>query len=242
MGLSHATLCAAEAGRLAEGQVVREGPTSNPAHTGSVSCVDIAGVRDRIIDQLPHVFYNVTGVTTGPADVAEMDGDLYLLTGEDRGRLSHSLLRITDPTTPPEVVADFLVYVTSFSQLLHATGDGAVLRLYPDGSFAVAADNLTAPIDLAFVTVGRLYVLAFIDGTETSDPCHGKTGRLIRLEPQGDGWTEGRVLVQDMPVPTSRPSTLWIESTSQSMAPSAHRTADWCCDSMIWRNERRASR
>jgi len=67
----------------------------------------------------------------------------------------------------------------------------------------VAADNLTAPIDLAFNTVGRLYVLEFIDGTETSDPYRGKTGRLIRLEPQGDGWTEGRVLVQDMPFPTA---------------------------------------
>lgn len=72
-----------------------------------------------------------------------------------------------------------------------------------DGSFAVAADNLTAPIDLVFDTVGRLCVLAFIDGTETSDPYHGKTGQLIRLEPQGDGWTEGRVLVQDMPFPTA---------------------------------------
>ncbi len=275
--LSDGTLCAAEAGRLAEGQVVREGPTSNPAYTGSVSCVDTAGVRERIIDQLPHVFYNVTGVTTGPADVAEMDGDLYLLTGEGQGRLARNLLRITDPTTPPEVVADFLafaietaqpdffeeidiisnpfamipdpanrrllvtdgatgrvlaagldgdiqvfsdvighevltgiargpdglVYVASFSQLPHGTGDGAVLRLYPDGAFEVAADNLTTPIDLAFDTVGRLYVLEFIDGTETSDPYRGKTGRLIRLEPQGDGWTTGRVLVQDMPFPTA---------------------------------------
>jgi len=103
---------------------VRECPTSNPASTGSVSCVDTAGVRERIIEHLPHVFYNVTGVTTGPANVVEMDGDLYLLMGE--GRPARSLLRITDPTTPPKVVADFLVYVTSFSQLPHATGDGAI--------------------------------------------------------------------------------------------------------------------
>ena len=97
--LANGTLCAAEAGRLAEGQVVREGPTSNLAETGSVSCVDTRGVRRRIIEQLPYVFYNVTGVTTGPADVAEMDGDLYLLTGEGQGQLARNLLRITDPTT-----------------------------------------------------------------------------------------------------------------------------------------------
>ena len=275
--LTDGTLCAAEAGRLAEGQEVREGPTANLADTGSVSCVDTEGNRERIIEQLPYVFYNVTGVTTGPADVAEMDGDLYLLTGEAQGHLARNLLRITDPTTPPEVVADFLafaietaqpdffeeidiisnpfamipdpansrflvtdgatghvlaaaldgdiqvfsdvtghevltgitrgpdglVYVTSFSELPHAPGDGAVLRLHPDGSFAVAADNLTTPIDLAFDTAGRLYVIEFIDGTETGDPYRGTTGRLIRLEPEGDGWTAGRVLVRGMPFPTA---------------------------------------
>jgi len=275
--LADGSLCAAEAGRLAEGQVVKEGPTSNLAETGSVTCVDTGGVRRRIIEQLPYVFYNVTGVTTGPADVAEMGGELYLLTGEGQGHLARSLLRITEPTTPPEVVADFLafaiettepdffeeiniisnpfamipdfannrflvtdgatghvlaagldgeidvfsdvaghevltgiargpdglVYVTSFSQLPHPTGGGAVLRLHPDGSFAMAADQLTTPIDLAFDTAGRLYVIEFIDGSDTGSPYQGKTGRLVRLEPEGDGWTGGRVLVEGIPFPTA---------------------------------------
>lgn len=83
--LTNGSLCVAEAGRLAEGQVVREGPTANLADTGSVSCVDTAGARKLIIEQLPHVYYNVTGVSSGPTDVAAMDGDLYLLTGEGRG-------------------------------------------------------------------------------------------------------------------------------------------------------------
>ncbi len=275
--LTDGTLCAAEAGRLSEGQAVREGPTANRADTGSVSCVDTEGIRRRIIEQLPYVFYNVTGVTTGPADVAEMDGEFYLLTGESEGDLARHLLRITDPSTPPDMVADFLafaidtaepdlfdeidifsnpfamipdpanarflvtdgatghvmaagldgdirvfseveghevltgitrgpdgrVYVASFSQLPHPTGSGAVLRLGDDGSFVVAADDLTTPIDLAFDSAGRLYVLEFIDGTETGDPYRGKTGRLVRLETTADGWGAGRVLLQRIPFPTA---------------------------------------
>ena len=39
--LADGTLCVAEAGRLAEGQEVREGPTANLTDTGStVTCVD----------------------------------------------------------------------------------------------------------------------------------------------------------------------------------------------------------
>lgn len=275
--LADGTLCVAEAGRLAEGQEVREGPTANLAETGSVSCVDTDGARERVIEQLPYVLYNVTGVTTGPADVVEIDGELYLLTGEGQGDLSRKLLRISDPATPPDVMADLLafatetaqpdyldevniisnpfamipdppnerflvtdgatghvlavqldgdvevlsdvpghevltgiargpdalVYVTSFSELPHAEGDGAVLRIYPDGSSDVAAENLTTPIDLAFDTLGRLYVLEFLEASETGDPYRGTTGRLIRLEPEGDGWVAGRVLVEGLPFPTA---------------------------------------
>ena len=275
--LADGTLCVAEAGRLAEGQEVREGPTANLAETGSVTCVDTEGVRERVIEQLPYVFYNVTGVTTGPADVVEMDGELYLLTGESEGDLARKLLRISDSTNPPDVIADFLaftvetaqldffdeiniisnpfamipdpsnerflvtdgatghvlavgldgdvevfsevtghevltgitrgpdglIYLTSFSELPHAEGDGAVLRLYPDGSSDVATENLTTPIDLAFDTSGRLYVLEFLEATETGDPYRGTTGRLVRLEPEGDGWIASQVLVEGLPFPTA---------------------------------------
>ena len=271
------TLCAAEAGRLAEGQEVREGPTANLAHSGSVSCVDGAGIRRRIIENLPYVFYNVTGVTTGPADVSELNSELYVLTGEGEGALARSILRVTDSVDQPDVVADFLTfaiettqpdffdeidiisnpfamiadpanrrflvtdgatgqvlaagldgdiqvfsetaghevltgivrgpdglaYVASFSQLPHAEGSGAVLRLHPDGTLAVAADNLTTPIDLAFDASGRLLVLEFIDDTDTGDPYRGKSGRLVRLEPAGDRWIASRVLVEGLPFPTA---------------------------------------
>ncbi len=275
--LSDGTLCVAEAGRLAEGQVVKEGPTANRADTGSVSCVNTAGTRRRIVERLPYVFYNVTGVTTGPADLAEMDGNLYLLTGEGSGSLARNLLRITDLTTTPEVIADFLafatetaqpdffdnidvisnpfamipdpdnqrllvtdgatgqvlsagldgdiqvfsdvpghevltgiargpdglVYVASFSELPHATGAGAILRLNPNGSATLAADQLTTPIDLAFDSSGRMYVLEFIDGTQTDSPYRDKTGRLIRLEPRGEGWAQSQLLVEGLPFPTA---------------------------------------
>lgn len=275
--LTDGTLCVAEAGSLAEGQTVREGPTAHRAETGSVSCVDAGGTPERIIEHLPYVFYNVTGVTTGPADVAEMDGELYLLTGEGEGHLARKLINVTDRTPPPEVVADFweyagataqpnlldevnvisnpfamipdpgnrrmlvadgatghvmgagldgdivlfsevqghevltgiargpdgLVYVASFSQLPHAKGDGAILRLSPDGSSAVVVDNLTTPIDLAFDTSGRLYVLEFIDDTGSSDPYRDRVGRLLRHDPRGDGWASGVVLVQNLPFPTA---------------------------------------
>ena len=275
--LSDGRLCVAEAGRLAEGQKVEEGPTANRAPTGAVSCVDTQGVRQRIVEQLPYVFYNVTGVSAGPADIAELDGELYLLTGEGEGTYARTLLKITDPTGPPEVVADFLEfavataepnffdeidifsnpyammadptndgflvtdgatgfvlaagidgdievfstveghevltgiafgpgavpYVTSFSQLPHDTGDGSVLRLASDGSFSVVADGLTTPIDLAFDSEGRMYVLEFIDGTTTDHPYIGKVGRLLRLERDGDRWTAPVVLVERLPFPTA---------------------------------------
>ena len=275
--LADGTLCVAEAGSLAEGQAIREGPTANRSDTGSVSCVSPSGVHRRIAEQFPYVFYNVTGVTTGPADVAEMNGELFLLTGEGEGDLARSLLRLAESGSSPEQVADFLAfaaetaeadifdevtifsnpfamlpdpgndrmlvtdgatgqvlaagldgeihvfsdveghevltgivrgpddapYVTSFSQLPHTEGNGSVLRLHPDGTFDVVADDLTTPIDLAFDSRGRLYVLEFIGDRESSDPYRGKTGRLVRLKPQGDRWTDQHVLVEDVPFPTA---------------------------------------
>ena len=67
----------------------------------------------------------------------------------------------------------------------------------------MVAENLTTPIDLAFDTSGQLYVIEFLESSETGDPYGGTTGRLIRLEPEGDGWIVGRVLVQGLPFPTA---------------------------------------
>ena len=275
--LADGTICVAEAGNLADRQTVREGPTANRSETGSVTCLDPSGDHRRIAEGFPYVLYNVSGVTTGPADVAEVNGELFLLTGEGEGDLARSLLRLTDPGYMPEQIADFLAfahetaeadlfdevtifsnpfsmlpdpansrmlvtdgatghvlaadldgeirvfsdveghevltgiawgpddaaYVTSFSQLPHIEGDGSVLRLHRDGSSTVVAAGLTTPIDLAFDSQGRMYVLEFIDGTESNDPYRDRTGRLIRLEPHAGQWTGQQVLVEGIPFPTA---------------------------------------
>lgn len=271
------TLCVAEAGRLAEGQQAQDGAVAERADTGSVTCLDAAGRSTRVVEGLPYVSYNITGVTTGPADLAEVNGVLYLLTGEGEDRRSRALLDISDPASPPEVVADFLAfevesaepgffdeidvvsnpfamipvtdrsgflvtdgatgevlvagldgdirlfsaveghevltgitrgpdgraYVTSFSQLPHAPGAGSVLRFEADGTFEVVLDTLTAPIDAAFDGAGRLYVLEFVGGEPVDHPYEGRAGRLVRFEPDGDGWSGGEPLVEGLPAPTS---------------------------------------
>lgn len=135
----------------------------------------------------------VTDGATGHVLAAGLDGEITLfaelpghevLTGIDRG-------------------PDGLVYVASFSQLPHATGTGSVLRLFADGAFEVVVDGLTTPIDLAFDSSGRMYVLEFIGDGESSDPYRGKTGRLLRLESQADGWGVRTVLIEKLPFPTA---------------------------------------
>jgi hypothetical protein len=225
------------------------------------------------------VFYNVSGVTTGPADVAEVDGELFLLTGEGEGDLARSLLRLTESGHMPEQAADFLAfaqetaepdlfdevtifsnpfsmlsdpqnsrmlvtdgatghvlaagldggirvfsdvdghealtgiawgpddaaYVASFSQLPHIEGYGSVLRLHRDGSSSIVAAGLTTPIDLAFDGQGRMYVLEFIDGTESNGPYRDRMGRLIRLEPDAGQWTGQAGVGEEHPVPDRAP-------------------------------------
>jgi hypothetical protein len=59
-----------------------------------------------VIENLPYVLYTESGVSVGPTGVAEMDGTLYLLTGEGYGDLSRKLLQL-GTYGPPQVVADF---------------------------------------------------------------------------------------------------------------------------------------
>ena len=270
------TLCVAEAGRLADGQVVDEHDLTVLADTGALTCVDKAGERRRVIEHLPYVLYSVSGDSIGPADVAELDGVDYLLTGEGYGELSRKLLRL-DPAGPPQPVADFLkfaaqgkplayfqpasmsanpfamipdaahqrflvtdgasgqvmvagldgkiaiyspvdghevltgitwgpdglAYVASFSQLPHAEGQGAIVRVHPDGTAETVLTGLTTPIDVAFDRAGQIYVLEFVYASADSDPYRDKTGRLLRFSPQGEGWTAGQVLVEGIPYPTA---------------------------------------
>ena len=104
------TLCVAETGRLEEGDVIRSGPTTNRAETGSLTCVDGGGNRQRLVERLPYVRHNADGITVGPTDVVEVNEQLYLLTGEGTGEFSRAVLRIDDAGSRPTVIADFFVY------------------------------------------------------------------------------------------------------------------------------------
>jgi streptogramin lyase len=143
----------------------------------------------------------VTDGATGHVLAAGLDGEVRVFSDVE----GHEVL--TGIARGPDGAA----YVTSFSQLPHIEGDGSVLRLHPDGSFDVAANDLTAPIDLAFDSLGRLYVLEFIGDGDVSHPYRGKTGRLVRLEPQGDQWNDQQVLVDGIPFPTA----LLIDNTDR---------------------------
>ncbi len=76
------TLCVAEAGRQAEKQPAESNSGTVIANSGALTCLDPAGQRRRVIENLPYVLYTDNGVSVGPTGVAEMDGSLYLLTGE----------------------------------------------------------------------------------------------------------------------------------------------------------------
>jgi hypothetical protein len=100
------TLCVAEAGGLAAGQEVGQRPATLQANTGALTCLNSEGQREQIARNLPYVLYTGDGVSVGPTDVAEIDGLLYLLTGEGYGRLSRRLLRV-GKGEPRQTVANF---------------------------------------------------------------------------------------------------------------------------------------
>jgi len=269
------SLCVAETGYKVEMTLPDAGPITLPPGTGSLTCVDANGKRERVVEGLPYAHYGASGVSVGPTDVAELDGALYLLTAEGDDQLSRSLLRI-EHSKPPQIVANFLYfatagqpleyflpgeitsnpyamlpdpanrrflvtdgatgqllavgldgqiqlyssveghevltgmtwgpdglpYVTSFSQLPHQAGAGAVLSI-ANGVAHVVLTGLTTPIDLAFDQAGRLYVLEFVYAGETGDPYRNKTGRLVRFLPQGDQWDTGQLLIEGLPYPTA---------------------------------------
>ena len=222
------TLCVAEAGRLEEGAVIQPGPTTNRAQTGSLTCVDAGGDRQRLAERLPYTRYNADGITVGPTDVAEIHEQLYLLTGEGTGAFSRAVLRIDDAGSRPIVIADFLVYAEQTAvpdffdeiniitnpfamiadpqngrfMITYGATAGAIVRIHPDGETSVAVADLTTPIDLAFDRQERLYVLEFTFAIVEGHPYRDGTGRLLRFEPTSAGWEDGRVLLEGLPFPT----------------------------------------
>ena len=95
------------------------------------------------------------------------------------------------------------LFVASFSELPHTRGSGSIVQVATDGTSRVVVDDLTTPIDLAFDSRGRLYVLEFVDAADPVHPYDGESGRLLRFE-RGDGdWKGPQVLVDGLAHPTS---------------------------------------
>ena len=269
------TLCVAETGHPSVSREDIPRGIDNSAATGALTCLDPDGAPQRLVEGLPYLLNGSDGTSVGATDVAELDGQLYLLMAEGRGSLSRTILDVTDARTPPQVVADFLAfvadpltldynkatfvklnpfamiadvdrrrflvtdgatgevfsasvngaisifsqveghdvltgiawgpdrlaYVASFSRLPHTEGSGSIVRLQMDGRSKTILKGLTAPIDLAFDSDGRLYVLEFMSGADGEHPYRGKLGRLLRFRPQGDGWGEPKVLITGLPYP-----------------------------------------
>lgn len=120
-------LCVAEAGALPIGQEYPERPTTIVEDTGSVTCVDPGGKRSVIADSLPFVLYSGNNMIVRPADVAQIGGRIYVLTGEGYRESSRALLRLSPNREPPEKVADFLLFVA----------DGKPVEYFTQGNFPV---------------------------------------------------------------------------------------------------------
>lgn len=77
------------------------------------------------------------------------------------------------------------LHVAMLSSIPLARGGGAIWVAAPDGELALAADELTLPIDIAFDTTGQMYVLEFGDIRQPAQPYTSGTGRLLRVAPDG---------------------------------------------------------
>lgn len=213
------TLCVAEAGRLEEGAVIQPGPTTNRAQTGSLTCVDAGGDRQRLVERLPYTRYNADGITVGPTDVAEIHEQLYLLTGEGTGAFSRAVLRIDDAGSRPVVIADFLVYAEQtavpdfFDEINIITNpfamiadpqndrflitDGATGEVYSadlDGEIRVYSqvEEHAVLTGITWGPDGLAYVASF------SELPHGRgAGAIVRIHPDG----ETSVAVADLTTP-----------------------------------------
>jgi len=157
-------------------------------HSGRVLRVDASRQVTVVVDHLPFTRYAEQGSDIGAADVALIDGRLYILTGEGYDPLSRSVLRSEPDGTvqPVASVLNFAMANALEAQMLGANAaaanpyamvaasdgsaryvaDGAsgrVLRVGLDGSIRVFAELPEAPplTGLAFGPDRQLYFANF---------------------------------------------------------------------------------
>lgn len=119
------SICVAEAGFVDE--VTTDVATIGriDTTTGSISCRRPDGAVETLIDGLAYVKYPTSGVSTGPADVAELDGRILVLVGESFGPGSRTLSEVQADGDGLTVVADLLAF--AHEQYPDALTDGLVL-------------------------------------------------------------------------------------------------------------------
>ncbi len=122
---SDGSICVAEAGFVDEvpGDVTTAGRIDTT--TGSISCRRPDGAVEKLIDGLAHVHYTTSGVSTGPADITELDERILLLVGESFGPGSRTLSEVRADGGGLNVVADLLAFARE--QYPDALTDGLVL-------------------------------------------------------------------------------------------------------------------
>ena len=179
-------LFVAEAGALAPGAPSNVSPQIN--HSSRVVRIAPNRQMNNVVDNLPYTNYVEAG-DTGAADVAFINGTLYVLTGEGYDdQLSRMVLRV-QPGAPPQPVANLRRFaegtVPMAEQMISAgppsnpyamaampdgsalyVADGAsgrVLRVTPDGRIRIAAELPNQPpmTGMAFGPDGKLYVTMF---------------------------------------------------------------------------------
>lgn len=130
------SICVAEAGFVDE--VPADAATAGriDTTTGSISCRGPDGAVERLIDGLAYVNYVTSGVSTGPADVAELGGRTLVLIGESFGPGSRTLSEVRADGRGLTLVADLLAFARE--QYPDALTDGLVLSnpfamLYQEG-------------------------------------------------------------------------------------------------------------
>ena len=206
--LADGTLCVAEAGHLEQGAVIRPGPTTNRARTGSLTCMVGEGDRQRLVERLPHVRYNADGITVGPTDVAEIHEQLYLLTGEGIGAFSRSVLRIDGAGSRAIVIADFLAYaertaVPDFFDEINIITNPFAMIADPQNDRFLITDGATGEVYSASLD-GEIRVYSQVEGhavltgiawgpdgfpyvaSFSELPHEQGAGSIIRLGPEGE--------------------------------------------------------
>jgi hypothetical protein len=151
---SHGTLYIAEAGRGGDRRVVGENnETFQIGLSGRVSRVTQAGSRETITDRLPSIYSPRHGDNIGPAAVASIDDQIYVLLGtgwSSQPGYENTLLRIRDGA--PERMADYSRLALDTPPLARRTDPRAdVPGGVPFGMTALGGKLYTTDGNLEFV-------------------------------------------------------------------------------------------